>query len=150
MTGWRIGYVAANEAITSSIRMMHGYMASCAPSSAQKAALEALSGPQNCIDEMNEEYQRRRDLITKGLNEIDGFQCNPPKGTFYAFPSVSKLELPSARVAEELLEQASLAGIPGSAFGGAGEGYMRLSFATSQRNIGEALARIKTWRAKRK
>jgi aspartate/methionine/tyrosine aminotransferase len=145
MTGWRIGYVAANEPITNGIRKMHGYMASCAPASAQKAALEALSGSQDCISEMIDEYHRRRDLIVRGLNDIDGFQCTPPKGTFYAFPSVNKLGLSSARIAEELLEQAKLAGIPGSAFGEAGEGYMRLSFATSQRNIQEALARIKTW-----
>ena len=147
MTGWRIGYVVASESITNGIRKMHGYMASCAPSSAQKAALEALSGPQDCISEMIDEYRRRRDLIVRGLNEIDGFQCMPPKGTFYAFPSVSKIGIPSAKIAEELLEQARLAGIPGSAFGEAGEGYLRLSFATSQRDIQEALARIKTWRA---
>ena len=147
MTGWRVGYVVANEAITNGIRKMHGYMASCAAASAQKAALEALSGPQDCIIEMIEEYLRRRDLIVKGLNEIDGFQCQPPKGTFYAFPSVSKLGLPSAKIAEQLLEQAKLAAIPGSAFGEAGEGYLRLSFATSQSNILEALARIKKWRA---
>jgi len=146
MTGWRIGYVVANEAITNGIRKMHGYMASCAPASAQKAALEALSGPQDCVSEMIEEYRRRRDLIVNGLNGIDGFQCAPPKGTFYAFPSVSRLGLPSTRIAEELLEQAKLAGIPGSAFGEAGEGYLRLSFATSQRNIQEAIARIRTWR----
>ena len=147
MTGWRVGYVVANEAITNGIRKMHGYMASCAAASAQKAALEALSGPQDCINEMIEEYHRRRDLIVRGVNEIDGFECKPPKGTFYAFPSVSKLGLPSARITEGLLEQARLAAIPGSAFGEAGEGYLRLSFATSQRNILEALARIKNWRA---
>jgi aminotransferase len=147
MTGWRVGYVAANEAITNGIRKMHGYMASCAAASAQKAALEALSGPQDCIIEMVEEYHRRRDLIARGVNEIDGFECKPPKGTFYAFPSVSKLGLPSAKITEGLLEQAKLAAIPGSAFGEAGEGYLRLSFATSQRNILEALARIKNWRA---
>ena len=147
MTGWRVGYVVANEAITNGIRKMHGYMASCVAASAQKAALEALSGPQDCIIEMVEEYHRRRDLIVRGVNEIDGFECKPPKGTFYAFPSVSKLGLPSARITEGLLEQAKLAAIPGSAFGEAGEGYLRLSFATSQRNILEALARIKNWRA---
>jgi aspartate/methionine/tyrosine aminotransferase len=147
MTGWRIGYVVASESITNGIRKMHGYMASCAPSSAQKAALEALSGSQDCISEMIDEYRRRRDLIVRGLNEIDGFQCMPPKGTFYAFSSVSRIGIPSAKIAEELLEQARLAGIPGSAFGEAGEGYLRLSFATSQRNIQEALARIKMWRA---
>jgi aminotransferase len=147
MTGWRVGYVVANEAITNGIRKMHGYMASCAAASAQKAALEALSGPQDCINEMIEEYHRRRDLIVRGLNEVDGFQCKPSKGTFYAFPSVGKLGLPSAMITEGLLEQAKLAAIPGSAFGEAGEGYLRLSFATSQRNILEALARIKNWRA---
>lgn len=147
MTGWRIGYVVANEAITNGIRKMHGYMASCAAASAQKAALEALTGSQDCISEMIEEYRRRRDLIVRGLNEIDGFQCKPPKGTFYAFPNISRLSLPSAVLAEQLLEQAKLATIPGSAFGEAGEGYLRLSFATSQRNILEALSRIEKWRA---
>jgi aminotransferase len=122
-------------------------MASCAAASAQKAALEALSGPQDCIIEMVEEYHRRRDLIVREVNEIDGFECKPPKGTFYAFPGVRKLGLPSAMITEGLLEQAKLAAIPGSAFGEAGEGYLRLSFATSQRNILEALARIKNWRA---
>ena len=125
---------------------MHGYMASCAAASAQKAALDALSGPQDCISEMVEEYNRRRDLIVRGLNEIDGFQCQPPKGTFYAFPNVSRLGLLSARISEQLLEQAKLAAIPGSAFGEAGEGYLRLSFATSQSNILEGLSRIKKWR----
>jgi aminotransferase len=147
MTGWRVGYVVANEDITNGIRKMHGYMASCVAASAQKAALEALSGPQNCINEMLEEYHRRRDLIVRGVNEIDGFECKPPKGTFYAFPNVSKLGLSSARITEGLLEQAKLAAIPGSAFGEAGEGYLRLSFATSQSNILEALARIKKWSA---
>ncbi len=150
MTGWRVGYVAANEAITTDIRKIHGYMVSCAPSSAQKAALEALSGPQECVNDMLEEYRRRRDRIVAGLNDIDGFECTPPKGTFYAFPRVSKLGMSSATIAEELLEQAKTASIPGGAFGEAGEGYLRLSFANSQRNIQEALARIKAWRSQRK
>jgi len=149
MTGWRVGYVVANEAVSTSIRKIHGYMVSCAPASAQKAALEALSGPQDCVTEMVEEYRRRRDLILRGLNEVDGFECSPPKGTFYAFPSVRKLGMSSGKIAEELLEQAKLASIPGSAFGEAGEGYLRLSFATSQQNIQEAVARIKTWRSHR-
>ena len=150
MTGWRIGYVVANEAITNGIRKIHGYMISCAPASAQKAAQEALSGPQDCVSEMVEEYSRRRDMIVRALNEIDDFQCAPPRGTFYAFPNVSRLGLPSAKIADELLEQAKLAVIPGSAFGEAGEGHLRLSFATSQRNIKEALDRIKNWRTQYK
>lgn len=149
MTGWRVGYAVANEKITADIRKMHGYMVSCAPSSAQKAALEALLGPQDCITEMVEEYLRRRDQIVKGLNDIDGFQCSVPKGTFYAFPNVSRLGATSAKTAEELLARAKTATIPGSAFGDAGEGYLRLSFASSQQNIQEALTCIKTWRSSR-
>jgi aminotransferase len=148
MTGWRIGYVVANHTITTGIRKIHGYMVSCAPASAQKAALEALTGPQDCVREMAEEYKRRRDTVVKGLNEIDGFHCAPSKGTFYAFPEVSKLRIPSAKIAEELLDQAKVATIPGSAFGESGEGYLRLSFAASQPSIQEALRRIKTWRSR--
>jgi len=147
MTGWRVGYVVASEAVSVSIRKIHGYMVSCAPACAQKAALEALSGPQDCVSEMLEEYRGRRDLIVRGLNDIDGFECTTPKGTFYAFPNVRRLGMSSAKIAEELLDQAKLATVPGSAFGEAGEGYLRLSFATSRENIEEALAKIKTWRA---
>jgi len=149
MTGWRIGYVVAHEATATEIRKIHGYMVSCAPASAQKAALEALLGPQNSVTKMVEEYHRRRDQVVAGLNEVDGFQCTPPRGTFYAFPDIRNLQTPSARIADELLERAGLAVIPGSAFGTAGERHLRLSFAASQDNIREALARLKAWRSRR-
>jgi aspartate/methionine/tyrosine aminotransferase len=97
---------------------------------------------------MVEEYARRREQIVTGLNEIEGFQCARPKGTFYAFPNVSKLGIPSIKVAEELLEKAAVACIPGEGFGKAGEGYLRFSFASSRQNIQEALTRIKAWRKK--
>ena len=150
MTGWRVGYVVANESITASIRKIHGYMISCAPSDAQRAALGALSGPQDCVNEMVEEYAARRERIVKGLNEIEGFRCVPPKGTFYAFPDISGLNTPSAEIANGLLEEAKVSSIPGSAFGTAGEGYLRFSFATSQRNIEEGIARVKAWRSERR
>jgi hypothetical protein len=140
MTGWRVGYVIANEPITTSIRKIHGYMVSCAPSDAQRAALEALVGPQDCVNEMVGEYATRRDRIVKGLNEVEGFRCVAPKGTFYAFPDVSRLNIPSAEIANKLLEEAKVASIPGSAFGAAGEGYLRFSFAPSQQNIEEGMA----------
>jgi aminotransferase len=124
-------------------------MVSCAPSSAQEAAIEALTGSQQCVTEMIDEYRRRRALIVSGLNDIDGFRCMPPKGTFYAFPDISKLAIPSVKLAEELLEKVGVASIPGSAFGRAGEGYLRVSFAASQASIQRALARIKDWRQKR-
>ncbi len=149
MTGLRIGYVVASESISTQIRKIHGYMVSCAPSSAQEAAMEALSGSQDCVARMIDEYHRRRELIVAGLNEIDGFRCLAPKGTFYAFPDVSKMGIPSAKLAEELLEKIGVASIPGSAFGNAGEGYLRVSFAASQDSIQQALIRIKDWRQKR-
>ena len=148
MTGWRIGYVVANQTTTTEIRKIHDFMVSCAPACAQKAALEALSGPQDCVSDMVEEYGRRREQIVTGLNEIEGFYCTLPKGTFYAFPNVSKLGIPSAKLAEELLGKAAVASIPGDGFGKAGEGYMRFSFASSRQNIQEALTRIKAWRTK--
>jgi aspartate/methionine/tyrosine aminotransferase len=148
MTGWRVGYVIANESITTSIRKIHGYMVSCAPSDAQRAALGALLGPQDCVNEMVGEYAARRDRIVKGLDEVEGFRCVAPKGTFYAFPDVSRLNIPSAEIANKLLEEAKVASIPGSAFGAAGEGYLRFSFATSQQNIEEGISRVKAWRSK--
>lgn len=148
MTGWRVGYVIANESITTSIRKIHGYMVSCAPSDAQRAALGALLGPQDCVNEMVGEYAARRDRIVKGLNEVEGFRCVAPKGTFYAFPDASRLNIPSAEIANKLLEEAKVASIPGSAFGAAGEGYLRFSFATSQQNIEEGISRVKAWRSK--
>jgi len=148
MTGWRIGYVVANQTTTTEIRKIHDFMVSCAPASAQKAALEALSGPQDCVSNMVQEYNRRREQIVKGLNEIEGFHCTPPRGTFYAFPDVSKLGIPSTKLAEELVDKAAVASIPGDGFGKAGEGYMRFSFASSRQNIQEALTRIKGWRTK--
>lgn len=148
MTGWRVGYVIANESITTSIRKIHGYMVSCAPSDAQRAALGALLGPQDCVNEMLGEYAARRDRIVKGLDEVEGFRCVAPKGTFYAFPDVSRLNIPSAEIANKLLEEAKVASIPGSAFGAAGEGYLRFSFATSQQNIEEGISRVKAWRSK--
>lgn len=149
MTGWRIGYVVASGAITKQIRKIHSYMVSCAPSSAQKAAIEALNGPQECVTEMIEEYDRRRSQIVSGLNDIDGFQCIAPRGTFYAFADIGKTRTRSVELAEELLDKAGVACIPGSAFGEAGEGHLRFSFAASSHKIQQALGKIKDWRRKR-
>jgi len=148
MTGWRVGYVVGNEVIITNVKKIHEYMVACSPSIAQKAAVAALSGPQASVTEMVEEYRYRRGQIVAGLNEIDGIQCAAPKGTFYAFPDFSKLGMTSTKVAEQLLEHAQVSSIPGTGFGRAGEGYLRFSFASSRKNIQEALVRIKGWRSK--
>jgi len=143
MTGWRIGYIAASKEIITAIKKVVAYGYGCINAAVQKAAVEALTGPQECVKEMLEEYDRRRHLIVKGLNEISGIECKKPKGAFYAFANVSSFKLPSQEFATMLLQKAKVATIPGSVFGSSGEGYLRISFATSQRNIIEGLDRIR-------
>ena len=143
MTGWRIGYIAASKEIVTAIKKVVAYGYGCINAAVQKAAEEALTGPQDCVREMLKEYDRRRHLIVEGLNEISGIECKKPKGAFYAFPNVSSFKLSSQEFATMLLQKAKVATIPGSAFGSSGEGYLRISFATSQENIVEGLDRIR-------
>lgn len=143
MTGWRIGYIAAGKEIATAIKKVVAYGYGCINAAVQKAAVEALTGPQDCVKEMLKEYDRRRHLIVKGLNEISGVKCEKPKGAFYAFANVSSFKLSSQEFAAMLLQKAKVATIPGSAFGSSGDGYLRISFATSQENIVEGLDRIR-------
>jgi aminotransferase len=143
MTGWRVGYVVGNETIISCMPMLQEATASCVPPFIQKAAVEALIGPQTVIEEMVGHYRRRRNLFIQGLNEIPGFQCIMSPGSFYAFPNIKAFGRTSEQFALELLSEAGVAAIPGTAFGAMGEGYLRFSFANSDENLQEAVARIK-------
>jgi len=143
MTGWRIGYIAASKEVVTAVKKVVAYGYGCINAAVQKAAVEALTGSQDCVKEMLNEYDRRRHLIVKGLNEISGIECNKPKGAFYAFANVSSFKLSSQEFATMLLQKAKVATIPGSAFGSSGEGYLRISFATSQGSIVEGLDRIR-------
>jgi len=143
MTGWRVGYVAAESELIAKIRSMSEHTVWCPNSIAQKAAMAALKGPQDCVREMVEEFRNRRDIITAGLNEIEGFTCSPPRGAFYAFPNVEETSLSSMELAQLLLREAQVAIVPGIAFGARGEGNLRFSFANSKKNIIEALERIR-------
>jgi aspartate/methionine/tyrosine aminotransferase len=142
MTGWRIGYIAASKEVVTAIKKVVAYGYGCINAAVQKAAVEALTGPQDCVKEMLKEYDCRRHLIVKGLNEISGVECKKPKGAFYAFANILSFKLSSQEFAAMLLQKAKVATIPGSAFGSSGEGYLRISFATSQENIVEGLDRI--------
>jgi aspartate/methionine/tyrosine aminotransferase len=142
MTGWRVGYVVANEKITTGIRRVHSYAVSCVSPILQKAALAALTKSQDCVHQMVKEYRERRDIFVEALNDIDGFSCEKPKGTFYVFPSIEDLGVPSAEFAERMLKEAKVAGIPGSAFGQSGEGHLRMSVAVSRDPLLEAARRI--------
>ena len=142
MTGWRIGYVAAPKGIIASMTKIHQYTMMCAPTMAQVAAIEALKSGEDSASEMVKEYNRRRLIIVKELNDI-GLSCFEPKGAFYAFPSIKVTGMTSEEFAEKLLVEEKVAVVPGSAFGQCGEGYIRCCYATSLADIEEALSRMK-------
>jgi aminotransferase len=112
------------------------------PTFVQRAALEALTGADAAFAGMLSDYARRRDLAVDGLNAIPGISCLKPPGSFYAFPNIKALGVPSQAFAEDLVTQAGVVVVPGSAFGAMGEGYLRIVFANSDENIREALRRI--------
>jgi len=149
MTGWRIGYAAANEEIIDSMNKIHQYTMLCAPIMGQIAAIEALRAGEASTAEMVEEYNRRRLVIVKGLNDI-GLSCFEPRGAFYAFPSIKVTGMTSEEFAERLLVEEKVAVVPGTAFGECGEGYIRCCYATSLADIEEALSRMKRFVSKHK
>jgi len=141
MTGWRLGYIAANEQLIEAMLKIHQYTMLCAPTMSQMAGIEALRSGEDDVAKMVKEYDRRRRFIVKRLNEI-GLPCFEPKGAFYAFPSIEATGMSSEEFAERLLMEERVAVVPGSAFGQCGEGFVRCCYATSLANIEEALNRM--------
>ncbi len=141
MTGWRIGYAAARPEIIEGMTKIHQYTALSSPTMGQVAALEALRSGEPEAQKMIEEYDRRRRVIVKGLNDI-GLSCFEPKGAFYAFPSIKSTGMTSEEFAENLLMEEKVAVVHGTAFGKCGEGHVRCCYATSMSNIEEALIRM--------
>lgn len=133
MTGWRLGYVAARAEYIGQMLKVHQYIQACANSVAQKAAYAAVTGPKDSVNVMKEEFRKRRDVLVKGLNEL-GMECALSKGAFYAFPKVSD----SAEVASKLISNGVIV-VPGTAFGSEGDGYIRISYAASMKDIEKAL-----------
>ncbi|MGQ9839905.1 MAG: pyridoxal phosphate-dependent aminotransferase, partial [Anaerolineae bacterium] len=142
MTGWRLGYGIMPEPLAERVELLLTHAIGCTAGFTQMAGVEALTGPQEQVDAVVAEYQRRRDVLVAGLNTIPGWRCRTPQGAFYAFPNVSAYGKSSAWWADYLLEEAGVAVLPGTAFGAYGEGYLRLVFAVSQADIELALARI--------
>lgn len=142
MTGWRVGYVCAPEAMIAAMMRIHQYAIMCAPTAAQEAALEAMQNGGNAMVEMRESYRRRRDFFVAGLNDA-GLDCLMPHGAFYAFASVKNTGMSSAEFAEKLLRSEHVAVVPGEAFGPGGNGFIRCCYATSAEELHEALRRIK-------
>ncbi len=141
MTGWRIGYVAAERRFIQALTKIHQYTMLSAPTMAQMAAIEALKNGESEVEKMVQEYNRRRRLMVKRLNEL-GLPCFEPKGAFYAFPSIKATGMNSEEFAEKLLLEEKVAVVPGTAFGPCGEGFVRCCYATSLPNIEEALRRM--------
>jgi aspartate aminotransferase len=137
MTGWRLGYTAASAETMAELSKLQYYDVACPPTPAQHAALAAMRGPQAFIEERRREYQARRDIIVERLNAIEGFTCTYPKGTFYAFPKFD-FDVTSQELAMKIMK-AGVICTPGTAFGPAGEGHVRFSFAASRESIEKAM-----------
>jgi aminotransferase len=142
MTGWRVGYAAAPAEFIEAMIKIHQYTMLCAPVMGQMAALKALREGEEAIKEMVTEYDRRRRVIVKGLNEI-GLPCFEPKGAFYTFPSIKSYGLSSDEFVERLIAEQRVLAVPGSAFGECGEGYIRCCYAVSLSEIDQALERMR-------
>ncbi|MCS7315011.1 MAG: pyridoxal phosphate-dependent aminotransferase [Bryobacterales bacterium] len=148
MTGWRIGYGVMPAWLAAAVTRLMVNSNSCTASFTQRAALAALTGAQDCVQEMVAEFRRRRDAFCDGLNSLPGFRCARPQGAFYAFPNIEGTGLSSAELADRLLEEAGVACLSGTAFGSNGEGYLRFSYANSYENLMEALERMAAFLAR--
>ncbi len=144
MTGWRLGYGVMPEWLVDAVSKLMVNSNSCAATFTQRAAIEALTGPQTEVERMMVEFRRRRDAFCAALNEVPGFHCTVPGGAFYAFANVKKTGMSSKELADFLLQQAGVACLDGASFGEFGQGYLRFSYANSIENLTEAARRIKT------
>ena len=143
MTGWRLGYGVWPKHVFPHAEKLCVNIHSCVNAAAQYAGLEALTGPQEAVLEMHAAFDARRQVIVKELNEVPGFRCIEPGGAFYAFPNIEDTGMKAQALQEKLLEDAGVAVIAGTSFGGFGEGYLRFSYANSTANIVDAIARIR-------
>src|SRR2546430_1897169 len=148
MTGWRMGYGVMRSDMAGHHSRLMPNSNSCTASFTQIAGIEALRGPQDVVETMRAEFQKRRDVMVAGLNKIKGFCCRLPKGAFYVFPNITKTGQPSKKLADALLDDAGVAALSGTAFGDFGEGYLRFSVANSIKNIENALDRVSDWTKK--
>ncbi len=142
MTGWRIGYAAGPENVIRNMVKLQENVSACAATPCQVAAIEALEGPQDHLKYMVEQYRLRRDYVMKRISEIPGLSCHAPAGTFYAFIDISQLGMPCEEFAMKLLEERQVVVVPGTAFGEFGEGYIRLSYATSMQCLEQGLQEL--------
>jgi aminotransferase len=145
MTGWRIGYMVAYESLALTLRTLHYYATLCPNIISQKAAYAALTSKQTCVQEMLAEYTRRRELVMNELKKIESLPYTEPKGAFYVFPDFTKLGKSDEELAVEILKKTGVVTVPGSGFGKAGEGHLRISYSTSYEKVKEGMKRISSY-----
>jgi aspartate/methionine/tyrosine aminotransferase len=143
MTGWRLGFGVFPASLVEPISRLVINSVSCTSAFSQYAAIAALTGPWQPVEDMVAEFRRRRDAIVAGLNDIPGISCIEPQGAFYAFPNITGTGLTSAQLQSQLMQGAGVAALAGTAFGPCGEGYLRFSYANSVENIKAALDAVR-------
>ncbi|WP_119071261.1 pyridoxal phosphate-dependent aminotransferase [Rubrobacter indicoceani] len=142
MTGWRIGYGVMPGGLAVHVDRLQVNSNSCTNAAAQQAAIAAITGPQDAVEAMREEFRVRCGLMADGLNGLPGIECAEPKGAFYAFPRITETGKTADELADRLLQEAGVACLSGTGFGEYGEGHLRFSCANSRENIAEAVQRI--------
>ncbi|MHB8612667.1 MAG: pyridoxal phosphate-dependent aminotransferase [Candidatus Dormibacteraceae bacterium] len=144
MTGWRLGYAVAPKALAAKLDQLMINSSSCAAGFTQMAAIEALSAPESehAVARMVKVFEHRRNLVVDGLNEIPGMRCARPQGSFYVFPNIEETGFDEHELADRLLAEAGVAVLPGTAFGHAGKGFIRLAYTQSEEELKLGLDRI--------
>ena len=142
MTGWRIGYGIWPQALVETVDKLIVNANSCTNAATQHAALAALEGPQDCVEEMRLAFDARRKAIVELLNDLPGVRCQTPLGAFYAFPNIEGTGRNAKELCSALLEDCGVATVHGTSFGAMGEGFLRFSYAASTENIRQAVERI--------
>ena len=144
MTGWRLGYACGPATIIKQVTKLHQYAIMCAPTTSQYAAVAAIRNGDNDISKMRDSYNQRRRFVLKRLSDM-GILCFEPEGAFYVFPDIRPFGMSSEEFCERLLQEEKVAVVPGDAFGKSGEGFVRISYAYSMKQLEEALGRIEKY-----
>ena len=144
MTGWRLGYAAGPEDLISEMTKIHQFAIMCAPTTSQYAAVQAMRSGDEEVAKMRESYNQRRRFVVHTLREM-GMDCFEPLGAFYVFPSIKRYGMSSEEFASRLIQEEKVAVVPGTAFGDSGEGFIRISYAYSLKNLKEALGRVQNF-----
>jgi aspartate/methionine/tyrosine aminotransferase len=144
MTGWRLGYIAAPEALIPPMAKLHAYLLANASSMVQWGGVAALKGTQEPVAEMVEEFRKRRDFMVKAINDIKGLSCPNPGGAFYLFVDVKGTGMTGEEFSDYILHEAGVAVVPGTAFGKRATHEVRVSYATSMEQLQKAVSKIKS------